>query len=319
MNTLRSIESLLLTRYNLKQIIIVMDTIMSGINRLDLKQLRIFMLLIEERNVSRVAQKMGLTQQAVSEQLRKLRDTFNDELFVRSSNGVIPTKFTQRIEPKIHTIINNIEGLFTEDKFDPATINGTVNICTTDYALMTVLPDFLSKLREQAPSLKVVIRDFESRALLRLMSAGEIDLLLTFPEFVPKTLKTQFLFEEHHICVAGRGSQYLDKEYSVSDIAKLPQIVISPSRTNLHGALDEWFTEKGLKRNIVMSVTSFSATPKIIKATDSIGFVPSRLLPHPDIEPIKLQEKLPSFKVIAAWHKRLDKSQLHNWLLRLLN
>jgi DNA-binding transcriptional LysR family regulator len=292
---------------------------MTGISKLDLKQLRVLKLLMEERNLSQVAQKMGLTQQAISEQLRKLRDIFGDELFIRSSNGVIPTQFIYQIEPKINNILNNIEELFTEEKFDPATIKGTLNISTTDYALITVLPKFLAKLRKQAPFLKVIIMDFESTDLIRLMSSGEIDLLLTFPEFIPETLNTQFLFEDHHVCVAGKNSNYLKRVYSIKEVSELPQIIISPSRPNLKGSHDVWFAEKGLKRNIVMSVSSFSVAPKIIKETDSIAFLPSRLLPHPDVKPIKLKTQLPGFNAIAAWHKRLDKSPINKWILSLLN
>lgn len=313
------VEILPSTGYNFKQLKLVPDTIMIGIKRLDLKQLRVLKLLMEERNLSKVAQKMGLTQQAISEQLRKLRYTFDDELFVRSNNGVIPTPFSYQIEPKINHIIDNMEDLFTEEKFDPATIKGTFNISTTDYALITVLPIFLSKLRKQAPFLKVIIRDFESTDLIRLMSSGEIDLLLTFPEFIPETLNTQLLFEDHHVCVAGRNSCHLKREYSIKEVSELPQIIISPSRPNLKGSHDIWFAEKGLKRNIIMSVSSFSVAPKIIKETDSIAFLPSRLLPHPDIKPINLKTQLPSFKVIAAWHKRLEKSPINNWILALLN
>ena len=292
---------------------------MSGINRLDLKQLRIFKLLLEERNLSRVADRIGLTQQAISEQLRKLRHTFDDELFVRSSNGVTPTQLAYELESKINNIIDDVEDLFTDDKFNPEKLEGIINISSTDYALITVLPSFLSKLRKVAPRLKVIIRDFESADLVRLLSSGEIDLLLTFPEFIPDSLNSQLLFEEHHICVAGENSSYLKKVYSIKEVSRLPQIIISPSRPNLKGSHDSWFGERGLKRNIVMSIPSFSAAPKIIKETNSIAFLPSRLLPNSDIAPIQLKEQLPSFKVIAAWHKRLDKSPMHKWVLTLLN
>ena len=292
---------------------------MNGINRLELKQLRIFKLLLEERNLSRVAQKIGLTQQAISEHLRKLRHTFDDELFVRSSNGVIPTQLAYQLESKVNNIIDDVEGLFTDDKFNPEKLEGIINISSTDYALITVLPKFLSKIRKKAPNLKVIIRDFESADLVRLMSSGEIDLLLTFPEFIPDSLNSQLLFEEHHICVAGANSSYLKKVYSINEVSSLPQIIISPSRPNLKGSHDSWFAERGLKRNIVMSIPSFSAAPQIIKETNSIAFLPSRLLPNSDIAPIQLKEQLPSFKVIAAWHKRLDKCPMHKWVLTLLN
>ena len=291
---------------------------MAGINRLDIKQLRVLQLLLQERNLSKVAELMGLTQQAISEQLRKIRDTFSDEMFIRTSNGVIPTVFAQGVEHPVNEILRDIDNLITPHRFDPSNLQGTVHISASDYALITLFPAFLKQLNRQAPHLKMVIRGFETDNLTQLMVTGELDLVITFPEFIPKNLPNMLLFKEHHVCVTGQHSPYAGKQYNVQELAALPQIIISPSRANLKGSHDSWFAEMGLKRNIIMSVPSFAAAPGIIAATDSICFLPSRLLPDPRVVALELAVQPPSFDVIVAWHARSNQSPLHLWLLDLL-
>jgi len=288
---------------------------MNGIGRLDLKQLRILEALLQERNLSRVATKMGLTQQAISEQLRKLRDLFDDRLFVRQGNGMVPTPLAEELGEKVSGILKDVEALLTPTRFDPFTYKGVFSISATDYAIQAILPQLLEVVRKAAPELKIIVRDFESDNLNQLMISGELDLALTFPSFIPDSLPYVLLFEERHICVAGQSSPLVDKPLTLAEVAALPQLVISPSRANLRGSHDEWFAMQGLKRNIVMSVPSFSAAPDLIAATDTIAFYPSRLLPHDKVVPLNLSTQTPSFEVIAAWHSRSNHSPIHMWMV----
>lgn len=291
---------------------------MSGINRLDIKQLRVLQLLLQERNLSKVANIMGLTQQAISEQLKKLRNTFDDEMFIRTNNGVIPTQVAQDMEHKINDILSDINNLIAGETFSPDKLTGIFQISTSDYALVTILPRLLHEVNTQAPNLKIIIRDFESDNLNQLMVTGEVDMAFTFPEFIPPNYPNMRLFSERHICVTGINSPFRDKKYTLSEIAKLPQIIISPSRPNLKGSHDTWFEQQGLTRNILMSVPSFSSASTIIDATNTIAFLPSRLLPDPKLVPISIKEKTPSFDIIVAWHQRSNNNPLHQWILQLL-
>jgi len=262
---------------------------------------------------------MGLTQQAISEQLKKLRNTFDDEMFIRTSNGVIPTDVAEKMEDKVNHILSEIENLLASEQFNPAEISGVLQISASDYALVTILPMLLQQVNKLAPHLKIIIRDFESDNLNQLMVTGELDLVFTFPEFIPENYPHMRLFADHHLCVTGKNSIYKDKKYSLKEIAQLPQIVISPSRPNLKGSHDAWFAKKDLKRNILMSLPSFSSASTIIEATNTIAFLPARLLPDPKLVAIEMEENPPCFDVIVAWHKRSENNPLHRWLLKILN
>nr|WP_153767991.1 LysR family transcriptional regulator [Endozoicomonas sp. OPT23] len=280
--------------------------------------MRVFRALLQERNLSRVASQMGLTQQAVSGHLRKLRDVFADRLFIRSGHGMVPTAKAEQLASKLEQVFTGLESLLEQPEFHPATFNGVYTVCATDYAQSVVLPELLSRIREKAPDLKIIVRNFERDDLDQFMSSGEIDLALTFPTFIPSHYPYQVLFQEHHVCVTGKRSQLSEQIFSVTQVAALPQLVVSPSRANLRGSHDNWFEERGVKRNVVMSVPFFSAAADCVKATDMIAFLPSRLLPDERLTPLKLSEMPPGFEVIAAWHSRSSHDPLHCWILDLL-
>ncbi|TMP76609.1 LysR family transcriptional regulator, partial [Pseudoalteromonas ruthenica] len=103
------------------------------------------------------------------------------------------------------------------------------------------------------------------------------------------------------------------KVLSISDIAKQPQLVVSPSRANLKGSHDQWFANVGLKRNIVMSVPNFSSVPDLLCSTDLIAFFPSKLLPNDKVSILKVEDLPPPFEVIVAWHPRSNQSKIHQW------
>ncbi|WP_067221148.1 LysR family transcriptional regulator [Marinomonas gallaica] len=292
---------------------------MSGINRLDIKQLRVLQLLLQERNVSRVANVMGLTQQAVSEQLRKLRGMFDDQLFIRTSNGVVPTPLAESLEAQVNQVIQDIEALFSDRTFEPSTLEGVFHITASDYALMTVLPALLDAVNKAAPHLKIIVRDFESDALNKLMLTGEVDLAISFPHFIPETCPSMFLFHEQHVCVVSKHSPLAGQQLSIEALAPHPQLIISPSRANLKGSHDHWFGEKGLRRNVVMSIPSFSAAPSIIGESHLACFLPSRLLPNDHLAKVELDELPPCFDVIAAWHQRSSNSPILKWMLAFMH
>ncbi|MBP2279194.1 DNA-binding transcriptional LysR family regulator [Psychrobacter sp. PL19] len=291
---------------------------MNGINRLDIKQLRVLHALLDLKNLSQVARKMGLTQQAISEQLRKLRDLFDDRLFIRQGNSMVPTPKALSMQQPISLILKQLETLLEPDVFSPQTYKGVFTISATDYATQALLPQLFNITRRKAPGLKLIVRDFASDNINQLITAGELDLLITFPEFIPDNLAYVTLLEEQHLCITGCGNEFIKEPLTLAQIAAHPQLVVSPSRANLRGSHDQWFAARGLKRNIVMSVPSFSAVPDILHTTDMIAFYPARLLPSSKVKKLEVEDLPPTFKVIAAWHPRTSDSPVHSWLIKQL-
>ncbi|MFD2205969.1 LysR family transcriptional regulator [Kiloniella antarctica] len=289
-----------------------------NVQRLELKQLRILKALLCERNVSRVANSVGLTQQAVSDQLRKMREIFEDPLFVRTSNGLIPTPTAEQLGERLEKILSEVEGLFDEAEFDLATIDKVFTIAATDYAQLVILPHLLPKIWRDAPNLKINLEDFDIDNLHNEMVTGKVDLALAFPSFVSESYPRISLFKEHHICVASKESHLAGHQLSLVDIAAIPQIIVSQSRPDFRGSIDTLFEEQGMKRNVIMSAPCFSVVPHYIKNSDAIAFIPSRSMPKDGLIELNLEENTLEFEVIAAWHSRSNHDPLHNWVLSLL-
>jgi len=287
-------------------------------DRLDIKQLRVFQALIREQSASKAANQLGLTQQAVSEQLKKLRDVFEDRLFLRKANGFVPTPFAETLSPQIDELLIGLQSLTTAKTFKPGNAQGTYVIAATDYAQQIVLPNLIAILRTKSPKLKIIVRDFEIDTMHELMESGKVNLAIAFPDYVPTAWPTVKLYEEHHICVAASNSTIHKKAVSLADIAAHPSIVASPSRPNFKGSIDDWFGGFGLKRNVVISAPCFSIVPLYLEKTDSVAFLPSRAVTGTALTPIPLPQQPDPFDVIAAWHPRYNDDALHKWVVAML-
>ncbi|EPJ45492.1 MAG: NodD transcription activator-related protein [Osedax symbiont Rs2] len=292
---------------------------MSKLDRLDIKQLRVFQALIREENASKAANHLGLTQQAVSEHLKKLRNVFGDRLFLRKTNGFIPTPFAQQLSISVDKLLIDFQILLSPINFDPKTISGTFVIAATDYAQQVVLPALIAKIRLQSPHLKLIVRDFEIDNLDDLMQSGKVNLAIAFPDYIPDSYPLVKLFEEHHVCVTSARSSFLKSAYSLADVANYPSIIASPSRPNFKGSIDDWFAQFGLKRNIVISAPCFSIVPMYLETTDSIAFLPSRAIKGLNLVEIPLDKTPDKFDVIAAWHPRYNEDALQKWVISMLD
>lgn len=287
---------------------------MNALNRLDIRQLRTLFYLLRERNLSQVAKQLGVTQQAVSDQLRKLRDTFDDRLFVRSGNGVVPTPFAEALQPKLFNAIKALEQLTEPHQFDPATTHATFTISCTDLEQKTLLPLLLQLVRQQAPFLKVAVKKLELDRLASDLLNGDVDLVITNPDFAPPNYPASLLYQEKYVCVASKSNKKVKPEMSVAEVSRIPQLVVSPSRGDFSGSVQQWFHERGHPRNVMISVPTFTAAKATIASTDLCGFIPSTLLPDEDLKVIQLDCDAPGFDVISVWHQRSSYDPLHSWI-----
>ena len=216
-----------------------------------------------------------------------------------------------------HLLIE-FDQLLAPDSFEPSHIDSTYVIAATDYAQQVILPGLLSKIRQQAPGLKVIIQDMDIDNLSDSMTMGRVNLVIAFPDFVSSSYPCGTLFTENHVCVTSRGSPLAGRSVSLEELSQYPQIITSSSRPNFRGSIDSWFEQFGLERNVVISAPCFSIVPLFLETTDTIAFLPSRALVNSNLAIIHLDENPLSFDVIYAWHPRSNNDALHNWVADLL-
>lgn len=293
---------------------------MSTPSRLNVKQLRVFVALLKDGNMSRVAEEIGLTQQAISAHLSALRDVFQDPLFLRNGRGVTPTDLALELGAEMEDILASLERLVHRAAFDPAGVKATLNVSAADYAHAVAVTPRLARIRDMAPGLKLVLTDLEVDALPAKMASGEIDVVVSIPEYVPAHYARRVLLQEEYVCVAAKGSRFTRGKHPLERVAQQPHVVVSPRRGNLLGSADSWFHEQGLRRETVLSAPHFLLIPGIIVATDALAFIPSRLLPDTRLAKVNIagDTRPPGFELIAAWHPRSAQNPLIKWFTEML-
>lgn len=154
----------------------------TDIKSLDLNLLKALDALLDERSVTRAAERLALTQPAVSGMLTRLRESFDDPLFVRTQRGIAPTLRALALAGPLKELLCNAEALLRPQAFDPATAHMTLRIAATDYALQAVVLPFLAVLRQRAPGLCVAVVPAQHLPLHERLERGDIDLALVTPE-----------------------------------------------------------------------------------------------------------------------------------------
>jgi DNA-binding transcriptional LysR family regulator len=290
------------------------------IRAMDLNLLKALDALLDERSVTRAAQRLSLTQPAVSGMLTRLRESFDDPLFVRTQRGITPTLRAQELAAPVKELLGGIESLLQPQAFDPATAQMTVQLASTDYALQAVVVPFLAMLRRRAPGVRVAVVPAQHLPVYERLERGDIDLALISPENTAPDLYARHLFDERYVCVMRAGHpDAKGGALSLDRFCALDHALISYTGGGFCGVTDEVLARLGRSRRVVLSITSFLVLPEILRNSDLIAVVPQRVVA--DARGLVVLEPpvaIPGFVKTAAWHERTHRSPGHRWVRSVL-
>ncbi len=291
---------------------------MANINAVDLNLLKALDALIETRSVTRAAERLELSQPAVSGMLARLREVFGDPLFLRAQRGLLPTLRTEALAVPLKRMLAEAEALLQPATFDPATAQGTLRIAATDYAQAALVLPLLAVLRREAPGLRIAVQPVDARAFPAQLEAGGLDLALVTPEMAPDHLRARRLFEETYACILRVGHPAA-AGLDLDRFCALDHAIRSHDGTRFRGATDRALEAIGRSRRVVASVPSFLVLIDLVRRSDAIALVPGRLAqdaagivtcpPPPAVE---------GFTKIAVWHERQHHDPAHAWLRQRL-
>lgn len=285
------------------------------IEKIELNHLRTLNALYKFLNMAAAAEHLGISQQAISLQLKKLRDILKDPLFVRTGQGMAPTPYARHIEPHVHgvlALINNIPHAGAGVLKD---VEQTLVISATDYAQRIIVGDLVSEIREAAPQVRIIVANIESASLVKKMQRGEISIAFTSNGYVPQGLESEPLFTGRYVCVAAKALHGDGEHLPLSTLVSHDFVVVSPGVPSFKGSANAWFEQQGLRRNVVLTVPSFFVAEEYLRRTGLVGFLPSRLLPCHGLVEIPLQKYPPGYEVVAAYHPGAAADPLLKWLL----
>ena len=285
----------------------------------DLNLFIAFDVIYTEKNLTKSGQVLGITQPAVSNALARLRDLFNDELFIRTSRGMIPTPVANQLIGDIRSALSLIQNTISvSEKFDPSTAEMTFKISIGDTSEYRLLPLLIKELAEIAPRVKVETYLTPRKDAPRELASGAIDFSIDPPLQSDQYLKHEKIYQEDYVMIVRKDHPILDKEnITIEDYLDLSHIHISNRKTGM-GHVDMTLYKLGLTRDIYLRAQHFLVAPYIVEQSDMAitttkGFAVDRNLAWRelpfDIDPLVLH---------LYWHENNDNESSSKWMRELM-
>ncbi|MBT5068094.1 MAG: LysR family transcriptional regulator, partial [Halieaceae bacterium] len=259
---------------------------MSRLGRVDLNLLVYLDALLRERNVTQAAHSLGLSQPAMSNGLKRLREVFNDPLLIRTSDGMTPTAKAEELEPQIREILTNVDrALQPTEEFTPHTETRVVRLMASDYAESTLLPSVLKELREQAPGITLDIMNPSDVSFLDV-ERGKVDLVINRFAQMPQSFHQITLWQDTFSCLLSPDNPILENftldNYLAADhiwVSKTGMGVgvgVNPDDVQRLGWVDATLDELGKKRRIRVFTRHYQAAMTLAEQNDLIVTLPTR-------------------------------------------
>ena len=290
---------------------------MNNMRNIDLNLLVTLEALLTERNVTRAARRLHLSQPSVSIQLRKLRQIFADPLLSPAPGGMLPTTRAQALLLPLQAALAGMRGVLEpRHSFDPATAQLTWQIAAADYAEHAILLPLLGHLRKAAPGVRIAVREAAHSKMIKQLESGAIDLGLLAMDGVPEDAHHRVLFKEHYVLVARRRHPALKGKLTIDTLCQLEYVIVSPEGGGFRGVTDTVLEGKGRKRRVVLSVPHFLFVPEVVARTDLVAMLPSRLVKDRSdhIQVVVPPLPIPSYEMAMIWHERSHLDPAHIWL-----
>ncbi|MCH2341249.1 MAG: LysR family transcriptional regulator [Pseudomonas sp.] len=285
-----------------------------NLNKVDLNLFIVFDAIYTEANLTRAGQIVGITQPAVSNALARLRETFNDPLFVRTAQGMVPTPMAQNIIGPVRNALQLLRVSVQESRtFNPLQANKTFRISMTDLTEAVVLPPLFQRLRRLAPNVKIESMLAKRRETTKELAAGRLDFAMDAPLNTDPQVRHVKLLEDRYVCALRRGHPLAKDKLSVEEYLSLSHIHISSRRSGL-GMVDLALGKMGQQRKIALRSQHYMMATQVIQQTDMAVTVPERFARRHDLYQVPLPVDIPPLETHIYWHESTDQDPANRWM-----
>lgn len=273
--------------------------------------------LLEERNVTRAARRVGITQPAMSQSLAQLRTLFDDPLFRRVAHGLEPTPRALALAEPVRQGLRLLGAALTTPAFEPRSSQRSFVIAASDYVEFVLLPPLLRALAAEAPGVRIEVRPWGLHEVPRALAQAELDLMIGYYDELPPKHRHTLLFDEEYVCIVRRDHPRVKTKLTLERYLELEHVLVS-QRGDSPGSVDRALASRGLSRKIAARVSHFLMVPMLVSRTDLVAAL-SRRVAVPFTEPLGLRVlqpplALPRARIGQVWHEQMEADPGHRWL-----
>jgi DNA-binding transcriptional LysR family regulator len=286
----------------------------------DLNLLPIAFALYDELSVSRAARLLGMSQPAVSMALRRMREAFDDPLFIRIPSGITPTPRAHAIVQLARPLVQRLQqDLLKGEKFDAMTSTRTFTLALSDVGEMAFLPRVMESLRRQAPHCAIRSVAVPTGQLAHELEKGEIDLAIGyFPALALKNFRQRRVSTQRFACLMRADHPLRSERLSVADFLAAEHIVIRAEGRSQEVA-ERFLERRKIRRNVALFTPHFLSVPFLVAQSNLIATVPRAVAVYFASMMPQLAVALPPFDITGFdlklhWHRRFDNEPRSRWL-----
>ncbi|MDB5767627.1 MAG: Transcriptional regulatory protein [Collimonas fungivorans] len=295
---------------------------------LDLNLLRVFDAVMTEQNLTRAASRLAMTQPAVSNALKRLRDTLNDELLIRTAHGVKPTQHAEELWPVVRRALTDLETAITPETFDVSRAHTTFQMAMADATAALWLPGLVRTIERDAPQLNLRMVPLTTRDPRQMLLRGDVDLAVGFFPGVAAQLAGgqttsaspihhERLYTGEYVCVMHKNHPLANQVLTLDNYCASHHLLVSFSG-RAHGLIDETLAAMGRERRILLTVNQFFTAGRVVASSDLLTVLPRHLIGATGMTGELVARELPfptpAVHVDMLWHERDSRNPAHKWL-----
>jgi len=307
--------------------------------RIDLNLLVVFDIIYQKKNLTKAGENLNISQPGVSNALNRLRELFNDPLFVRTSQGMLPTLKAEELADPIKRVLLDLNNIINiEKEFIPKNCDRTFWLSMTDFSETLLLSRIIERLKQEAPKVNITVFHSNREERHKLLESGKMDLAIYshYPkhkegddkfniQFTSKTdLYQQKLFDEQEVCVIRKDHPIISQSITIKQFMQCDHIHFAPHQGMKEvGVVEKVLMEQKLKRKIKLKVSNTMAMLDIVSRTDLIGVVVERLAMHfaenRNIKILPVPFEMPKLEMTQYWHERHHNDPPHKWFRNIIH
>jgi len=299
-------------------------------NKLDLNLLKVLQILLQELSVTSTANRLHLSQSAVSKHLARLREMFNDKLFERTAQGLKATPRALELAPQLHLVIQQLEQLTRPNEFDHGLSERKFNIHLLDTAYSLTFPFFMPTVLAQAPNVRLNTKTWNSQSLNDLLNC-DIDMAIACREWdprspihikdIPPALSHVELIREHAVCLVRQDHPALTQQWDLETFLQYRHIQVS------FGGMEQWLLDdvlslQGLSRDIAIDMPDFHSAMSLCQQSELILCAPARfagkLAANLSLTILDIPVEIAPGAYVLLWHQHFEQDPGHRWLRELI-